>query len=128
MADVDAIKELADVLPLDGADLLNERARARDVLDVVALKNDLVLDVGRALNSHARQTVDHPNNLTKTRATGEEYTGQEEAQHDGCEHLAVPACQHGLATGAKAGEGAARRESTHPLAQEVANLDACPCW
>ena len=66
MADVDAIKELADVLPLDSADLLDQCARARDVLDVVALKNDLVLDVGRALHSHARQTVDHPNNLTRT--------------------------------------------------------------
>jgi len=43
---VDPIKELPDVLALDGADLLNECACARDVLDVVALKDDLILHVG----------------------------------------------------------------------------------
>jgi len=42
---VDAVEELTDILPLDGTDLLDERARARHVVDVVANEDNLVLDI-----------------------------------------------------------------------------------
>ena len=70
LGNVDAVQKLADILPLDGADLLDERARARNILDIVTLEDDLVLDIGGALDGHARQTVNDPDHLRQGRKSG----------------------------------------------------------
>merc|ERR1712098_854226 len=44
LTDVHTIKELADILPLDHAHLVDERSAATHVFDRVALQSDLILD------------------------------------------------------------------------------------
>eukprot|EP00304_Pavlova_gyrans_P010959 CAMPEP_0206038762 /NCGR_PEP_ID=MMETSP1466-20131121/4319_1 /ASSEMBLY_ACC=CAM_ASM_001126 /TAXON_ID=44452 /ORGANISM="Pavlova gyrans, Strain CCMP608" /LENGTH=172 /DNA_ID=CAMNT_0053413369 /DNA_START=76 /DNA_END=594 /DNA_ORIENTATION=- len=63
LGDVDAVKELADVLVLDVARLVDECAREGHLLHVVAKEADLVLDVGRALHRHAVVALDAPHDL-----------------------------------------------------------------
>mmetsp|Transcript_8089 Transcript_8089/g.18997 ORF Transcript_8089/g.18997 Transcript_8089/m.18997 type:complete len:243 (-) Transcript_8089:26-754(-) len=60
---VDAVKELADILALDSADLLDERARAADVINVIALEHNLVLHVSATLDRHIAQCIHNAHNL-----------------------------------------------------------------
>jgi hypothetical protein len=60
---VDAVEEFTDVLPLDCTDLLDERTRAANVVDVVADEHNLVLDIAGARNGDALTAVDNAHHL-----------------------------------------------------------------
>mmetsp|Transcript_3474 Transcript_3474/g.8684 ORF Transcript_3474/g.8684 Transcript_3474/m.8684 type:complete len:232 (+) Transcript_3474:102-797(+) len=63
LGDIDAVKELADVLVLDVARLVDERSGERYVVDVVADHHDLVLDVFRARAGYPRVALDAADDL-----------------------------------------------------------------
>merc|ERR1712124_150903 len=60
---VNAVKELADVLVLHGANLLDQSTCLAYVVNVVAHQHNLVLDIGATRYLNARVSVHNPHDL-----------------------------------------------------------------
>jgi len=69
LGDVDTIQELTDITVRDSARVVEERARARDVLDRVSSENELVLDIGGLLALHTLKHRDGANALLAEEVT-----------------------------------------------------------
>jgi hypothetical protein len=61
--------DLTDILVADSADLLDIGGALRHVLHRVSVQDDLVLDVGRSLNSDTREELDLADNLLTDKVT-----------------------------------------------------------
>merc|ERR1711939_404663 len=69
LRDVDTIQKLADVLLLDQADLVDASSSQGHVLNAVALKDDLVLDIAGADHLDSFQSIDHTHHLLTQEVT-----------------------------------------------------------